>query len=254
VIHDRVPETKSKAFDSMKRRDAIVERLWRGKCPFKEFTNAQKTGIIPSPSLDPQGWRSEHEYLTEAVERIKPELVVEIGVWKGGSCCTMAKAMKTSRPDSALIAVDTWRGSSEHWINNSWFPSLIPSMGSTYIQNTFLANVIHESLDDIVVPLPLDSINAYNVCSRLRLHPSLIHIDGAHDYRSVALDLELWSSVLSPGGTILLDDYLVDDKGIVKGWPGVARAVNEFVASRKEGISSFRSQRGKCEIILANVG
>jgi hypothetical protein len=40
---------------------------------------------------------------------------VDVGVWKGQSAVTLARAMARHVPEGAVIAVDTFLGSPEHW-------------------------------------------------------------------------------------------------------------------------------------------
>jgi len=50
----------------------------------------------------------------------------------------------------------------------------------------------------------------------------LIYIDGDHKYSAVKQDLDLWYPKIQHGGFIVGDDYS-------NAFPGVKRAVNEFV-------------------------
>ena len=51
----------------------------------------------------------------------------------------------------------------------------------------------------------------------------LVYLDANHHYEFVKQDLIAWWSKVRPGGFLLGDDYMT------YGWPGVTRAVNEFV-------------------------
>lgn len=50
-----------------------------------------------------------------------------------------------------------------------------------------------------------------------------IYIDGGHDYKSVAQDIDLYRRKIADGGHMAGHDYLADQ------WPDVVRAVDEFV-------------------------
>jgi len=195
-------------------RTEIVNRLWRGQDPFAGFP-------VENYDLDLQGWRSSHRYLSEAVEETNAKVVIEIGVWKGGSVATLAKHLKTRRGDGVVIAVDTWLGSSEHWLRDQWFDHLGNEHGRPTMQHQFMANMLKSGLQDYVVPLPLDSLNAAMVVGGKNIVADVIHLDGAHHYSSVLADLEAWWPMLRPGGILIGDDY--DPH-----WLGVVRAFNEF--------------------------
>lgn len=80
------------------RRD-LLDRLWYGRDPYLGFTSSM------APDL--QGWNSDHTYLTEAIDRHHPGVVVEVGVWKGASVLTMARRMRDTGCDGVVLAVDT---------------------------------------------------------------------------------------------------------------------------------------------------
>lgn len=199
----------------MKIRDALIEKLCDGIDPF--------AGVAATAPADVQGWNSEHRYLTEAVDQ-DPGVVLELGVWKGASTIFMAKRMKERGAGGVVLAVDTWLGSSEHRLNPEWRGWLGLESGLPTLYRMFLANVVAAGVQDYVVPLPLDSINAAQVVSALGIRPDAMHVDAGHDYRSVKADLETWWPLLSERGVLIGDDY--DPSGA--SWPGVKEAVDEF--------------------------
>lgn len=214
-------------------RDDVTAKLWRGCDPFNGFQAALYR-------LDHGGWRSNHSYLLEAVERLRPKIIVEIGVWNGASTRSMAECLRGQKIDGVVISIDTWLGSSEHWVGDC-FDDLHFIHGYPTKQRTFMANVVDWGLTGHVVPLPLDSLNAALVLEAHGISPDLIHLDGAHDYESVAADLRTWWPKLRSGGILVGDDY--HDGGH---WPGVRKAFDEFFAV--EGLHPFDYLDGKCRI------
>ncbi len=198
-------------------RRLVIERLYRGADPLA----GTPTGLYVR---DLQGWNSEHPYLTDTIARLRPGIAIEIGVWKGGSTIAMARAMQRLGLDAVVIAVDTWLGSWDHWLEPAWFQEIALVNGYPALFHKFAANVVGEGLRDQVVPLPLDSANAAELLARLHLSAGVIHIDGGHDHAAVRADLERWWPILQPGGAMILDDYIAD--GSV--WPEVKRAIDEF--------------------------
>ena len=61
-------------FPLIKTRKMIFDRLWRGNDPFRG---------LPANLFahDLQGWNSQHPYLSETIAKIRPAVIVEIGVW-----------------------------------------------------------------------------------------------------------------------------------------------------------------------------
>lgn len=209
---EEAPEQK------MSVRQRVIDQLWAGRDPFAGFPS--KTYAV-----DIQGWNSNHAYLSRAIDELRPSVVVEVGVWKGGSVLTMARRMRDLQVDGVVIAVDTWLGAWDHWLNPAFFEDLGFENGYPKLFHRFMANVIHEGLQDYVVPLPLDSSNAARVLREKGLHPQVMHVDAAHDYEAVRTDLALWWSMLTPGGVMIADDYIFDGR-----WPEVKRAVDDFYA------------------------
>lgn len=109
-----------------------------------------------------------------------------------------------------------------------------------------MANIISKNLQNYILPLPVDSMTAYEICRRKGLLVDLLHIDAGHEYDAVSSDLQAWSRLLAPNGTIIMDDYMWDDaKQASTGWPGVAKAVNEFVKEKGDKVF-FEHSKGKC--------
>lgn len=210
----------------------IINKIWRGADPLASFPKDLF-------AIDMQGWNSTHTYLTHEIEIRRPSVIVEVGVWKGGSTITMAKKLKELQLDAVVIAVDTWLGSWEHWFQNNWFEWLCVDHGRPQLYSKFMANVLAAGVQDYVVPLPIDSINASIILKRFNITPDLVHIDGGHDYHSVSSDLKHWWNVLAAEGTFIGDDYFLDGA-----WSDVKRAIDDFLGAHPH--SHFRQDDGKC--------
>lgn len=219
-------------------RQILIDKFWRGHEPF-----AEPTETIGQPDM--QGWNSNHPFLAEEISRLKPAVIVEVGVWKGGSSIHMARTLKEQNLPGVLISIDTWLGSWDHWEADQWFPHLNIRNGYPSIFQTFAANVRTSGVVGQIVPLPIDSINASHVIKSFGISPQLIHIDGGHDYRAVTADLETWWPILAPGGTLIGDDY--HDDGV---WPEVKAAFDDFV--RRTPHVGFEFYAHKCRLKKPN--
>ena len=67
--------------------------------------------------VDTRGWGQNASLYERLVKRLQPSVVVEVGVWKGGTTCAFAKALRRHTPlqSSVIVAVDTWLGAPEFW-------------------------------------------------------------------------------------------------------------------------------------------
>jgi predicted O-methyltransferase YrrM len=215
-------------------RDALVRKIYRGIDPFVGLPQ----GLY---AVDHQGWNSHHSILTDAAKRSDPIIIVEIGVWKGGSTMTMANAIKAANANGVVIAVDTWLGSADHWTQKEYFADLAMDHGYPSLVRKFMNNVVEAGLSDYVLPVPLDSLNAAHVLKAFEVQPDVIHLDAAHEYAPVLADIKAWWPLLKPGGLFIGDDYNTNG-----GWPGVRQAFDEFFAGL--GIKQVEHLNGKCWI------
>lgn len=187
------------------------------------YENLDLAGIEP----DLQGWRSDSYILTDAIERLRPALVLEIGSWKGRSAVNMARRCKELGLATEIVCIDTWLGCKEHWLRRDaeHYGSLKLKNGFPMLYWTFLRNVVEHDVQDVITPLPLPSDTAYYVLKNSNVTADMIYIDGAHEYDSVTRDLTLYWELLSDDGILVGDDYV--------GWDGVTRAANDFARARK---------------------
>ena len=203
-------------------RKEIVESVFFGKDPFSE-------PCIDFSQCDFQGWGSDHPYLAEAVSLTNAKLVIEVGVWKGLSVICLARAVRKEANGGVVLAIDTWLGSEEHWVNQDWHRSLKIRDGRPEMYKTFLANIFKAGVANSVLPIPMDSVNALRVLANHNISADVIHIDAGHDYSSVKLDLETAWPLLRGGGVLICDDYCDE-------WDEVKLAVDDFIISRQLSI------------------
>lgn len=142
-------------------------------------------------------------------EVVKVELYLEVGTFMGHSAVAAARAF----PDAAILAVDTFTGSAEHYIE---------AIQGSRPEKQLMA--LHEDrrpalwekahdlwaalrFDHRITAIPLPSTEAARLVKWLGLRPNVIYIDGAHDYDSVLADCRAWWPVLADGGIMVGDDY-----------------------------------------------
>jgi hypothetical protein len=214
------PDKMEPVLNSIPLRETLIGKIWRGVDPW----------ATPPARHTPhfQGWGSSHHYLGEAIVTAAKTggsvLALEVGVWKGGSVITMAQQMRDLGVDGVVIAVDTWLGAWDHWTMDEWFPELRLEGGLPGLYDVFRSNVIERNLQQYILPLPLDSVNAAHVLKHFEIYPEVLHIDGGHDFTAVTGDLRSWWPLLAEGGTLIGDDYHMG--GVV--WPGVQQAFDTF--------------------------
>lgn len=190
----------------------IRDLLYRGIDIYTKF-DADHTKV------DMQGWGSEHPILQWTIENLKPNLIIEVGSWKGLSAINMAKKLQSLNIEGEILCIDTWLGSPEHWLGSecrqSWYDSLRINNGRPNLYDTFLNNVVENKCEKFITPFPLNSEAAFFVLSRLSVKSKMIYIDAGHEYESVIRDIEMYWQLLEDGGVMILDDFMV--------WEGVTK-------------------------------
>ena len=160
-----------------------------------------------------QGWFYHPEFYAHVVNSLPASAkIVEVGAWRGRSTCCLASLVQQSGKNIQIYAVDTWLGSQEQ-VHQDIIQSL-----PTSLYEDFLSNLDMCGVRNLVQPMKISSVEASDKFDFKSL--DFVMIDGAHDYDSVAADIDAWLPKIRSGGLIAGDDYS-------DSWPGVKRAVDE---------------------------
>jgi len=158
-------------------------------------------------SFDGFGWNSESQEFVEVFNELKPNLVVEVGTFFGGSARFMAHLGIARNLDIEIVCIDTFLGSVEHWHGDQYFkPAGFFKNGRPPIFDKFMTNTIRAELTNQITPFPIDSVNGGLTLKRYGIQADLVYIDGGHEYESVSQDLKVFKDIVRPGGIMLLDD------------------------------------------------
>ena len=98
---------------------------------------------------------------------LKPKLIVEVGTWLGGSAIHMGGLLRAAGlNDSCILCVDTWLGSSEHYLYPEARSTLKLVDGRPTFYADFMQNVVQHGLQDIILPFSITSAGAAAVLAR----------------------------------------------------------------------------------------
>ena len=171
---------------------------------------------------DASGWGSDSPAFAELVGKCRPQRVIEVGTWKGGSALTIARELGKLGLDSEILCVDTWLGALEMWLDlddPTRHGALDLRHGFPSIYYKFLANVVRAGEQARITPFPIPSLTAAQWCAMRGIKADLIYIDASHEEDDVYQDLVAWWDRVRPAGVLFGDDW---------SWDGVRLAVQRF--------------------------
>ena len=170
---------------------------------------------------DVTGWNGNSQIFDYLIEKLKPNIIIEVGTWKGQSAITMGNCVREKKLNSKIYCVDTWLGAIEFWTDLSYTieRNLLQKNGYPQIYYQFISNVVHNNLQDVIIPFPNTSLIAARFFEKKNIKSKMIYIDGSHDEDDVYLDLKYYFKLLEDGGVIFGDDL---------SWYQVRNAVEKF--------------------------
>lgn len=148
------------------------------------------------------GWCSEYKasVLFDLITILKPEVIVEIGVFGGKSLIPMAYALKNNQ-GGIIYGIDPW--DSEESIqgmegaNREWWQSV----NHQTILDHLKGKIKHFNLDKQIILIKKTSADA-----KVIHNIDILHIDGNHSEEAAYLDVNKWTPYVKKGGLIIFDD------------------------------------------------
>ena len=211
-------------------RKHLVDSIFGGADPFANFANAPAA----RDAAPPEGWGSTHPYFARYIDLIKPKLIIEVGTWLGGSAIHMGGLLRQAGlNDSCIVCVDTWLGSSEHYLYPESRQTLKLVDGRPTFYADFMQNVVQHGLQDIILPFSITSGGAADVLKEFKIAPDLVYLDGDHSARAFRADLDAYWDLLRPGGVVIGDDF---------DWDGPQAQLIEFAYLNKLEFVSFNNK------------
>jgi len=192
----------------------LIDKIHEGRNPYTGFPAAEWGGTWYNDA------GARREIFDQCIKRINPSIIIEVGSFVGESAIHMAKLIKAQQRDCAILCVDTWCFGFDHFLGAR--EKIRPHFGRPDLYYKFVANVIANDCQDVIVPFAIDSINGARIIKWLGLVPNLIYVDASHEQGDVRRDYEAYWHLLPPNGGMLVDD--------LTGWfPGVVADWNEFI-------------------------
>jgi len=189
----------------------------------------------PEPSDDgpwPDVQARERRFFSDVMEVLRPDVLVEFGSWEGASALAWSREARARDVQTSIICIDTWLGSPEHWRNSlpatEWGQDRLRlTEGEPALINTFRNAVHAHGLGSSIAPLRATSECGCEYLRSLGVQADVVYVDANHDYYAVAQDLRHATSILSPRGVVVGDDWK---------HPPIQRAVLEFAVLKRREI------------------
>ena len=170
-------------------------------------------------------------FFLEEISRKNPKTFLEIGVFHGVTARNVCELLfKSHGNDFHYMGLDLFEESDENKneiIPNTAFSSNpVKRFYYKYIkrQNPYSLEAVEELLSKFKDNIHLIKGNSNKVLKKIdMLKIDYVFLDGGHEYNTVLNDLSCCLSVINNSGTVLCDDYDLQQA------PGVKKAIDEFV-------------------------
>lgn len=206
--------------------DRLIADLHKGKNPYTSFPASEWRGAWYG---DPGAAR---EIFSASIDQTAPGVIIEVGSFVGESAIHMAKTIKAKQIDAAILCIDTWYGGFDHYVGAP--EKINMHFGRSDLFYRFIANVIENGCQDVIVPFAMDSTNAARVLQRLGISARLIYVDASHEEGDVLRDFESYWPLVQSGGGLLADDLSNHFPGCVHDWKQFTEKYN-LSPTRTEG-------------------
>ena len=172
-------------------------------------------------------------FLDEVLKK-KPKCFLEIGVFHGVTARNVCELLfKIHENDFNYIGLDLFEESDENKnevIPNTTFSSNpIKRFYYKYIkrQNPYSLEAVKDLLKKFMNNVHLIKGNSNKILSKIDMSKiDYVFLDGGHEYNTVLNDLNCCFDVINNNGTVLCDDYDLQQA------PGVRKAIDEFIKKK----------------------
>ena len=168
-------------------------------------------------------WHGHLHFAYDLIEKLRPNLFVELGVHYGDSYFTFCQSVKDHNVDCNCYAVDCWLGEKHSGIYGEEVWETVNKYNQEHYAN--FSKLIRSSFSNAVSEFKDSSID-------------ILHIDGFHTYEAVKEDFSTWLPKISEGGIVLMHDICVrnDDFGVWKLWNEIEEKFNCFSFKHCNGL------------------
>lgn len=180
-------------------------------------------------------WHGHQGYAIELVKKLKPEVIVELGVHKGDSLFSLCQG--AVQYGGHVYGVDTWQGDK----HAGYYDEEVFEQVRKYARETYPGTV---TLMKMCFDHALEEFDDGSV--------DMLHIDGLHTYEAVRTDWNSWLPKMKQNGVVMFHDIVVthSDFGVRFLWEEIKRdyATIEFHHCNGLGVVSLDGNKEKLNI------
>ena len=149
-------------------------------------------------------WHGHLCFAAWIVEYFRPNIIVELGVFRGDSLSAFAQSSRDMKCKNSIYGIDKWIGDTT---TGEYGEEVYADLKDYFIMNYPEVKLIREYFDDALTYFDDKSID-------------LLHIDGCHEYDAVKNDYTKWLPKISQKGIILFHDIAAYEAnfGVYRFW------------------------------------
>ena len=170
------------------------------------------------------------DFFLQQIKIKKPKIFLEIGVFHGVTARNICELLyQIHKGDFKYIGLDLFEKNDENKteiIPNTKFSNPLKKIYFKYIkrQDPYSLESVKDLLKKFHRNVHLITGNSNKVLNKIDMSKiDYVFLDGGHEYNTVLNDLNCCSEVIKNNGTVLCDDYDLQQA------PGVKKAIDEFV-------------------------
>jgi hypothetical protein len=179
-------------------------------------------GFKPEAVSDSDAWVGHLHFANYIIQKVKPKLFVELGVYTGNSYFAFCQSIEQFKTETQAFGIDSWAGDIHMGPQD---PNIFLNVSKTNEKYSRFSRLIKKTFDDAVSEFADNSVD-------------LLHIDGTHTYAAVKNDFLAWLPKLSDNATILFHDTHVfeSDFGVHQFWNEVKSKYSNMEFKHSNGL------------------
>ncbi|XP_010691664.2 uncharacterized protein LOC104904905 [Beta vulgaris subsp. vulgaris] len=210
--HNKFGPTCSNPIQPNQVRPTILAHIYNNTSPYTNFPPAHLAHLLKPKRL--KGWGSYGAVFKNLIQKVQPNIIIEIGTFLGASAIHMAELTRELGLQTQILCLDDFRGWPGFRDKVDYVP--ITQNGDVLLLAQFIQNVVYFNLTELILPIVFSTGSSLQKLCELGVMADLIEVDAGHDFHSAWSDINRAYKLLRPGGVMFGHDYFTgyDQKGV----------------------------------------